>query len=362
MEKISPKISVIIPVYNAMPYLKDTLFTLRAQTYKNFEVLLIDDGSKDESPALCDKYAREDSRFRVFHRPNSGVSVSRNFGLDQAAGEYIVFCDSDDIYEKNSLELMLDVYDQYNPDLVISGYCRYYDVPGKPRQEYSLSKYSISIMKSTKELATLFFRPETNLFGISIWAKMYRAGIIQQYHIRFPEDISYEEDCCFNLEYMRHVVTTGVLKDVLYRYRQREVSLSKGYRSDAYPFLVNGFRCRKAFIEELGLEKNVPALRTIFLVATIMTYRKIWDSDLTRERRLEEFGKILAFQEALDSAKNGLRSPTRLTRALSKATLKLKPQKIDNVFRMWAIASKVKETVGKVRRALCALKKHKGEK
>lgn len=349
METAAPKISVIVPVYNAMPYLKDTLFTLRAQTYKNFEVLMVDDGSQDESPALCDKYAREDSRFRVFHRPNSGVSVSRNFGLEQATGEYIVFCDSDDIYEKNSLELMLDVYRQYSPDLVMCGYCRYYDKPGKPRQDYSLSKYSISIMKSAAELATLFFRPETNLFGISIWAKMYRADIIRQYHVRFPEDVNYEEDCCFNLLYMRHVVTTGVLKDVLYRYRQREVSLSKGYRSGAYPFLVNGFRCRKQFIEELGLEKKVPALRTIFLVATISTYRKIWDSDLTKERRLEEYAKILTFQEALDAAELGLGSPTKLTRQLSKATLARSPQKIDHAFRMWTIENKVKSVKEKIK-------------
>lgn len=342
MGEKTPRISVIVPVYNAMPYLKDTLYTLRHQTYEDFEVLLVDDGSCDDSPALCDKYAKEDARFRVFHRPNSGVSKSRNYGLEQAAGKYIVFCDSDDIYEKNALELMIDTMERYSVDLAISGYCRWYDAPGKPRQDYSLSKYSVSIMKSVQELAGLFLRPETNLFGISIWAKMYRADIIRENGIRFPEDINYEEDCCFNLLYMRHVVTTGILKEILYRYRQREVSLSKGYRFGTYPFLVNGFQCRREFMKEIGLEEKIPALQTIFLIATIMTYRKIDQSDLERKQRVQEYEKILAFPETVESAKKGLRSPIRLTRWLSKATVEKNAAKIDRIFKLWRIWDRVK--------------------
>lgn len=335
MMENKPKISVIVPVYNAMPYLVETLDALKNQTWEDFEVLLVDDGAKDDSPQVCDQYAQEDSRFRVFHRPNSGVSKSRNFGIEQAAGEYIVFCDSDDIYEEKSLELMVNVMDRYNTDLVLSGYCRFYDTPGKPQQNYRLSKYSLTLMQSVQELASLFFKPETNLFGISIWAKMYRADIIREHNIRFPEDVSYEEDCCFNLLYMRHVNTAGALRDILYRYRQREVSLSKGYRPDAYPFLVNGFRLRQEFVTEIGLEKKIPALRTIFLIATVMTYRKIGDSDLTKEQRLTEYGRILSFPEAAEVARNGVRSPNRLTRLLSKATLTGQPAKVDQVFRLW---------------------------
>lgn len=330
----SPKISVIVPVYNAMPYLKETLDALKNQTWHDFEALLIDDGSTDESAQVCDRFAEADERFKVFHCANSGVSRSRNLGLDQATGQYIVFCDSDDTYEERSLELMLGVMERYNADLVIAGYCRVFSAPQMPRKDCCLSRFSLVLMQSAAELATVFLRPGTNLFGISIWTKMYRAGIIEQNGIRFPEDVDYEEDCCFNLLYFRHVRMAAAINDILYRYRQREISLSKGYRAESYPFLVNGFRKRLAFITELGLEEKSMELLTVFLMAIIMTYQKISESGLTREQRLKEYRSMFVFPESKEACRVGLQSPRRLVRWVSKATLSENPERIERIFRL----------------------------
>ena len=99
-----PLISVIVPVYNIIPYLPRCVESLRTQTYENLEILLIDDGSTDETPALCDRLATEDERIRVFHKKNGGPSSARNFGLQQAGGEYVGFVDSDDCVDADMYE------------------------------------------------------------------------------------------------------------------------------------------------------------------------------------------------------------------------------------------------------------------
>ena len=99
-----PLISVIVPVYNIIPYLPRCVESLRTQTYENLEILLIDDGSTDETPALCDRLATEDERIRVFHKKNGGPSSARNFGLQQAGGEYVGFVDSDDYVDADMYE------------------------------------------------------------------------------------------------------------------------------------------------------------------------------------------------------------------------------------------------------------------
>ena len=101
---MTPAVSVIVPVYNAEPYIRRCLDSISAQTFKDFEVILIDDGSPDHCGAICDEYARQDSRFRVIHKENEGVAVARQCGIDNAQGTYSIHCDPDDWVEPNWLE------------------------------------------------------------------------------------------------------------------------------------------------------------------------------------------------------------------------------------------------------------------
>lgn len=116
----NPQISVIIPVYNAEKTLNRCLNSIIAQDFKDFEVLLVDDGSTDDSGKICDEYAAKDDRFKVFHKKNGGASSARNIGLDNAKGEYITFCDADDYTEANWLDVFISNIKDY--DIVVSSF------------------------------------------------------------------------------------------------------------------------------------------------------------------------------------------------------------------------------------------------
>lgn len=115
-------ISIIVPVYNSASTLPNCIESLLTQTYPDFEILLIDDGSKDTSSSLCDMYMSQDSRIRTFHKVNGGVSSARNLGIKQAKGEYITFCDADDSFEPDALSFFYNTISQYNPDIIRTGY------------------------------------------------------------------------------------------------------------------------------------------------------------------------------------------------------------------------------------------------
>lgn len=114
----SPRISVIVPVYNAEKYLTQCVESILRQDFTDFELLLINDGSKDKSGLICDEYAQKDQRVKVFHKENSGVSSTRNLGIDKAQGEYIAFIDSDDYVDSNYLSILTNV----TADLIVTGY------------------------------------------------------------------------------------------------------------------------------------------------------------------------------------------------------------------------------------------------
>ena len=116
-----PKISIIVPVYNAEKYLRQCMDSILNQSFQDFELLLIDDGSKDDSGIICDEYAKKDKRISVWHQENQGVSVARNVGLEHAQGEWIYFPDSDDIVVENALEIMMKRYGLANIFLKMNG-------------------------------------------------------------------------------------------------------------------------------------------------------------------------------------------------------------------------------------------------
>lgn len=338
-------VSIIVPVYNVETYLAECVESVLNQTYPYFELLLIDDGSWDNSPAICDAFAQIDLRVKVIHKKNQGPSATRNLGIEKAAGAYIVFIDSDDFVGKEMLEKMIRAITRYQTDLVICGYERFQD---SWRIKYRLSPYSLVILQSLMELASVYKQPKSNMFGISIWAKMYRRDIIWDNQIRFQEEINYEEDCLFNLDYFRYVTTTAVLRDYFYSYRQLDSSLSKGYRKNSFQFLVNGYRNRIALLKELGMETK--GAMNIFLMVVKATFIKIFNSSLTKEEKMEEYKKLMAFIECRDVCINAEKSRSRLTRLLARSVVEQNEQKAHYTLCLWQLVVKVKAATKKVLR------------
>jgi len=317
-------ISIIIPVYNIEKLLQYTIDSILKQTFENFELLLIDDGSTDGSPQICDEFAKQDSRIIVIHKENQGPSATRNLGIEKANGEFIMFVDSDDLVQPEMLEKMYETICKYETDLCICGFERFRD---NWKQAYRLSPYSLVLLQSKEELASIYTKAETNMFGVSIWAKLYRADIIKRENIRFREDIDYEEDCCFNIDYFQHITTTSVINNCFYRYRQMEASLSKGYRPDTFKFLVNGYKLRSKFVSELNIP-NATKVDSIFLMVIRNTLLKIFESDLPINQKYEEYRSVISFEECQNICHKVGKAKSRTTRILVKLVLSQSPRKI----------------------------------
>jgi len=185
------KISVIVPVYNTEKYLHRCIDSILAQTFTDFELLLIDDGSKDNSGAICDEYAAKDSRVRVFHKENGGVSSARNLGLDNVRGEWVTFVDSDDWVEKEYIELFVKNID----DLVYQSFQSLFEGQTELWDTYVQNK--IDRNDSIIELHN------KGVLGYC-WGKLYRAIYIEANNIRFNEEIRFREDELFVLDYLLH--------------------------------------------------------------------------------------------------------------------------------------------------------------
>lgn len=207
----APKISVIVPVYNTERYLRRCVESILAQTYTDFELLLIDDGSTDGSAAICDEYAALDPRVRVFHKPNGGVSSARNLGLDHACGQWITFCDADDYVYAEWLQ-NYDIESVSDEDLINQGAKSnaYIFRDTNPVSELSFSfdgSPSEFIEKST----------QNGLFGY-LWIKCFRKDIIKERQIRFDTGVKFQEDELFITEYLKYIDNVKSVREIGYYY------------------------------------------------------------------------------------------------------------------------------------------------
>lgn len=222
-------ISMIVPVYNVARYLPECLDSILAQTYSDFELLLIDDGSADESGLICDQYAEKDSRIRVIHRPNCGVSAARNLGLDLAAGEYICFADSDDVLSPRFLEILYETIKREKTQVSSCSYVRFQD--GEPfREIYGTGKAEVwSRNQAIREL-TKTSDNRRGEFMTVVWNKLYAKSVFDG--LRFPLDIRYEDEYLAHRLLMR-IDSFSKSDDVLYFYRQHGASfMNRNVHSD----------------------------------------------------------------------------------------------------------------------------------
>lgn len=210
-----PTVSIIVPVYNAEKTLKRCVNSIINQSYKDWELLLIDDGSTDDSSVICDEYEQKDNRIRAFHKQNEGVSSARNVGLDNAIGEWVTFIDSDDWIEKKMLNISNIIS---NVDLI----CCYYIAEGW--KEWVSDPYKNKIYKDNMMDE---FLTECLLKSVFIWGKFFKRNLIEKYKMRFDTNLSYSEDTLFIYSYICYIKSVQTFSDSFYHYDKNESSLSK---------------------------------------------------------------------------------------------------------------------------------------
>ncbi len=224
-------ISIIIPVYNVSQYLDECLKSVSAQTYTDWECILIDDGSTDNSGDICDRWCVKDPRFRVIHQANAGVSAARNKGIDLAQGDYITFIDSDDWVDDDYLDLLHASLHTSHADLCIVG-LEQHKANGNVIQFSPMENISFRIAEESSD-SFVDLAKKYLLFGPV--SKLYSKRILSKNNIRFNKTISYGEDLVFNFQYLEKVNTISCNKSTPYHYRiYVDSSLSKKIRVNQF--------------------------------------------------------------------------------------------------------------------------------
>lgn len=210
-------ISIIIPVYKAETFFDECVSSILAQSYGDFELILVDDGSPDKCPELCDKWAATDSRIKVIHKPNGGVSSARNSGLEIASGDYICFVDSDDTLPENGLHILMKSIEQRNVEVVFGAFQFQYGDRLLPHaSRLPEGKYQFKdVLKNFIDDGTL----SGFLLG-STCAALYKREIILKNHLRFVEGLKNNEDGLFNFELALFANSFAVINTPVYNYRQ----------------------------------------------------------------------------------------------------------------------------------------------
>lgn len=243
-------VSVIVPVYRAEKYLKECIESILSQTYQNIELILVDDGSTDTSPSICDAYAADDERVRVFHKENGGVSSARNLGLEKARGEYIVFVDSDDKAYPTLIERLISCA---APDRIVL--CNYSIIDEKGIRLKSGERIENQENCEISEVISnvLVYR---TMMG-SIWRSLFPAGLIHRHQITFPP-CRFSEDQLFLFRVLSHCTGVTILREELYQYRIYNGSAtSQGYFENFLQDREQYYISLKPILQDLGFEDKL---------------------------------------------------------------------------------------------------------
>lgn len=216
------KVSIIIPVYNVEKYIGECLDSIVKQTYRNLEIILVDDGSPDNSGSVCDKYADKDERVRVIHKKNAGVSEARNSGLEIATGDYIAFADPDDWLEKDMIEKMVRALEYTDAD---ASFCRFHT---EILSDEAL-KYCSPVEEKTGDSNNAIWHMfETLAYGVMVWNKLFKREIIyglDNSFIKFDKNLKVGEDEIWLIEVVQNAKKVAYINDELYYWRVREESV-----------------------------------------------------------------------------------------------------------------------------------------
>ncbi len=217
-----PTVSVIVPVYNAEKTLRRCLDSIRSQTWREIEVLLVDDGSTDASAAICREYCARDGRFHLIAKEkNSGVADSRNRAIAAATGKYLQFADSDDWLCTDATERLAEAAESSGCELVVAGFYRVL-----PRRIYAHRALFMEGKVSRERFVEGLMRAPANYYYGVLWNKLFRTEIVRLQKIACPDDLDWCEDTSFNLSYLAHAKFVMVLSEPVYFYTKQKGSLS----------------------------------------------------------------------------------------------------------------------------------------
>ncbi len=257
MEK-KPLISIIVPVYNVEKYIRRCVDSLINQTYKNLEIILIDDGSPDNSGAICDEYAERDNRIKVIHKENGGVSSARNVGLDNTSGEYIGFIDADDYIDFQMYEVLYNNLTDNEADISMCVYAL------ENSSGEFIPHYSSEITEAFDREQAISEMLKQVKYTCSLWDKLFSARLIES--VRFDEEISHNEDLLFVYQLMKKSDKAVYTSRPMYYYCKNEQSASRVKFSDKNTTML---KAQTMVLEDI--RENVPEIYDVALTEYVKT-------------------------------------------------------------------------------------------
>ena len=290
------KVSVIIPVYKVEEYLERCVQSVLNQTLKDIEIVLVDDGSPDNCPKMCDEFAKKDSRIKVVHKNNEGLGKARNSGLEVATGEYVAFVDSDDYVHPEMYEILLNKITAYKVDAVVCGFSRDTEgkistgrIDGMPNEETVIDCKTDYL---PKVIGSLPNENNNQSYGYSVWNIFFKKDIIDKHGLRFEsERIFLSEDILFQLDYAARSEKFLLLPINLYYYYKNKRSITQKYDNTRFNRSIELYKeiCRR--VKSFGLPVPQMDLR----LKRVMLYESLF--------AVSEAIRSLSFNESVSRLK-----------------------------------------------------------
>lgn len=252
---MNPKVSIIVPVYKVEQYLDTCVHSLLNQTLKDIEIILVDDGSPDKCPTICDLYAQKDTRVKVIHKTNEGLGMARNSGIEFATGEYITFCDSDDYVDLETYETVYQICKKKNLDMCCFQHRRItidgikLESKNKVHEEYfrgceEVHRFLMGVIGKDYE------NPKSYNYEMSSCMALFRQSLFMESGIRYPsERIVASEDFVFLLYFLPYVQSVGIIPNVFYNYLINPVSISQNYSEQKHERLLKMLTLLREYCE-----------------------------------------------------------------------------------------------------------------
>ncbi len=212
-------VSVIVPVYNSEKYIRRCIESIINQSYKNIEIILINDGSTDNSGQICDTYALNDNKIRVIHTKNNGPAAARNIGIKNSKGSFIFFIDADDFIENNALNLLIENYHQHKADIIVGDFNKIKNDNSVSEDNSVFSSSKLLTKKDIVDYARCYLKkPNRFLLFAHSWGRLFKSSIIKNKNILFDTDLRTFEDVAFNFDYLKYTNEIFFLKEAIYNH------------------------------------------------------------------------------------------------------------------------------------------------
>lgn len=296
---MNPKISIIVPVYKVEAYLRSCIDSVLVQTFTDFELILVNDGSPDNCGVICDEYAQKDARVRVIHKENGGVSSARNRGIETARGEYIGFIDSDDDIEPNMYKCLFEYASKYEADMIVCPF-KVIDVVNDHLSISAIWDQTHCVIDHTiienQIIPSILKRNYYSL--LCCYNKLYKRSCFANKENRFSTHMSFGEDARLNIHLLTQIRTLVFVDQPLYNYYIRNTdSLSQQFRENMYDYILDNRNFGLYLCHKYNLTEYVNPILQEYMLITINYMQSVVHSPLSMKSKYDNLSYIMNNKE-----------------------------------------------------------------